>query len=1083
MKLIRFMVLLGAALVLLTASLQAQGKYTQGVVYENTKTTTLVGATVLFLNENDRVLGGTVTDIDGKFRVLIPAGAAKIGFTFIGMVEQKYPFEPGKNYEIILKEDLEQLDEVVVVGKDGRADMGLLQKNRRDLVSAVSSVDMKVLGTQSVSSVEQLLQGAAPGLQVMFNSGDPGAGAAIRIRGVSSLSGSSSPLWIIDGAEIISDDFNTESITNFGFSPVGDIDPGDIESIDVLKDASSTAIYGSRGANGVIVIKTKRGRKGKPQFNFSTKLTTTMVPAKIPMLSGEQQKIFLIESAVNKAGNDLDNVYPELRGDLTREDAWMYNNNTDWVEEISTTGFQQEYNFSLRGGGERLNYYWGLGYTNEYGTTMGGGYDRFNTMVNLYYRLSDKLRISSKFSYTNSTTDKRSSDYPGAVKETGGDKRVIKPLAFARSRSAYFPVYNRNQSDYFMLNNDEEQTSWTSVYNPLAIIDNSTFLTKANRFNASINLNFDITRKWNFYTQVSIDYRQSGDDFFLPANAVSAAPGDANRFYNRGIRSDGSQMKLINNNRLSFTPFVTENHFLMFIAVADMIYNNANSMSIDYWGGASPELKETDATAKINGMSGSKTSNTSMSFVLNGQYKMFNRYYLDMSLKTEASSRYGADNPYSIFPTAGFSWDMKNESWFKDKEWIEQIKPRVSFGLSGKLPDTDNLLDVTYATASGGYLGNSYTYIDKFASESVHEERTSDWNYGLDWNLFDNRFSGEFSYYTKTTKDLLLAQSVPNSLGAKDNKRITNFGTIKNEGWEVGMSIVPIDLVEKRFRWKIYFNIATNQNKLIELPENFSEDGYIEEKEGFKSRLQEGTVVGGFYGYRAKGVYANDADAVVRDFNGDMILDSEGKPKMIRYGTADGHEFQGGDMIYEDINKDGLINSLDMVQIGDANPDYFGTFRTDFNWKQWALAVNFYYSIGQDVINGMRKSTESMGGVENQATSIEKRWRKQGDITAMPRAQKDAEWNYAASSRWVEDASHLKLKEISLTYQFDKKVLQKLHLGQLSLWVTGMNLLTWTDYKGVDPEIGVGSGISMFGVDSQNTAPPIRCTFGLRASF
>ena len=267
------------------------------------------------------------------------------------------------------------------------------------------------------------------------------------------------------------------------------------------------------------------------------------------------------------------------------------------------------------------------------------------------------------------------------------------------------------------------------------------------------------------------------------------------------------------------------------------------------------------------------------------------------------------------------------------------------------------------------------------------------------------------------------------------------------------------------------------------MPENFSEDGYIEEKEGFKSRLQEGTVVGGFYGYRAKGVYANDADAVVRDFNGDMILDSEGKPKMIRYGTADGHEFQGGDMIYEDINKDGLINSLDMVQIGDANPDYFGTFRTDFNWKQWALAVNFYYSIGQDVINGMRKSTESMGGVENQATSIEKRWRKQGDITAMPRAQKDAEWNYAASSRWVEDASHLKLKEISLTYQFDKKVLQKLHLGQLSLWVTGMNLLTWTDYKGVDPEIGVGSGISMFGVDSQNTAPPIRCTFGLRASF
>lgn len=1078
------MVVLGAVLMLFTGRLQAQGNYAQGIVYENSKATPLVGATILFMNANDRVIGGTTTDIDGKFKALLPEGIANIGFSFIGMKLQKYPFDPAKVYDIILKEDNALLDEVTVKGeRTPKADMGMMQKNRRDLVSAVSSVDMKVLQTQSVSSVEQLLQGAAPGLQVTFNSGDPGAGANIRIRGISSLSGSSSPLWVIDGAEVISDDFDVESITNFGYSPVGDIDPGDIESIDILKDAASTAIYGSRGANGVIVIKTKRGHQGKPQFNFSAKLTATMVPEKIPMLSGEQQKIFLIESAVNKAGNDLNNVYPELRGDLSRPDAWMYNNNTDWVDEISKTGFQQEYNFSLRGGGDRLNYYWGLGYTSEYGTTMGGGYDRFNTMVNLDYRLSDKLRISSKFSYTNSTTDKRSSDYPDAVKETSGDKRVIKPLAFARARAAYFPVYNQNRSDYFMLNTTDEATSWTSVYNPLSIIDNSTFLTKANRFNAAINLNFDITQKWNFYTQVSIDYRQSGDDFFLPGKAVAAAPGDANRFYNRGIRSDGYQMKLVNNNRLYYIPVRNDEHYVMLTAVADLIYDNANSMSIDYWGGASPELKEADSKAIINAMGGSKTTSTSMSLVLNAQYKLLNRYNVDMSLKTEASSRYGKDNPYSLFPTVGLAWDMKHEGFFEDKEWVDLIKPRVAFGKSGKLPDTDNLLDVTYATASDGYLGNSYTYIDKFASESVHEERTTDWNYGLDWNLFNNRFGGEFNYYTRETKDLLLAQAVPHTLGAKDNKKITNFGTIKNQGWELGVTVVPIDMLEERFRWKIYFNISRNRNKLVSLPENFVEDGYIEEKEGFKSRLVAGDVVGAFYGYRAKGVYSHDSDAAVRDFNGNVILDSEGKTMKMHYNSADGHLFQGGDMIYEDINHDGLINSLDMVQIGDANPDYYGSFRTDFNWRQWSLAVNFYYSLGQDVINGMRKSTESMGGVENQATSIEKRWRKQGDITEMPRAEKDAEWNYIASDRWVEDASYLKLKELSLTYQFDKNVLKKLHLGQLSVWVTGMNLLTWTKYKGVDPEIGVGNGISMFGVDSQNTAPPIRCTFGLRASF
>lgn len=1073
------MLVLSAALVLLSGRVWAQGHYAQGIVYENSKASPLVGATILFMNANDRILGGTVTDINGKFKALVPEGIDRIGFSFIGMKEQKYAFDPNKVYEVILKEDNALLDEVVVKGENrSKADMGMLQKNRRDLVSAVSSVDMKVLETQSVSSVEQLLQGAAPGMQVTFNSGDPGAGASIRIRGISSLSGSSSPLWVIDGAEVISDDYDVNSITNFGYSPVGDIDPGDIESIDILKDAASTAIYGSRGANGVIVIKTKRGRQGKPQFNFSAKLTGTCVPKKIPMLDGEHQKLFLIESAVNNNGGVDNGIYPQLRGDLTREDAWEYNNNTDWVKEISRTGFQQEYNFSLRGGGERLSYYWGLGYTSEYGTTMGGGYDRFSTMVNLDYRLSSKLRISSKFSYTNSTTDKRSSDYPDAVKETSGDKRVIKPIAFARSRAAYFPIYNQNQSDYYI--SMDEPTSWTSQYNPLAIIDNTTYLNKANRFNASINLNFDITRKWNFFTQVSIDYRQSGDDFFLPANAVAAEPGDANHFYNRGIRSNGYQMKLVNNNRLSYIPVMNDQHYLMLTAVADLIYDGSNNMNIDYWGGASPELKESDASAKMNGMSGTKTTATSVSFVLNAQYKLLSRYNLDMSVKTEGSSRYGKDNPYSVFPTVGVSWDMKHEHWFEDKEWVDLIKPRVAFGKSGKLPSVDNLLDVTYGMGANGYLGNSYSYIDKFASESIHEERTTDWNYGLDWNLFHNRFSGEFNYYTRKTKDLLLEQSVPHSLGAKDNKKFVNFGTIQNRGWELGITVVPIDMTEQRFRWRLYFNISRNRNKLLKLPENFVSDGYIEEKEGFKSRLIEGDVIGGFYGYKALGVYANDSDAVVRDFKGNLVLDADGKTKMMKLGD---HQFKGGDMIYEDVNHDGLINGYDIVQIGDANPDYTGMFRTDFNWRQWALSVAFYYSLGQDVINGMRKSTENMGGIENQATSIEKRWRKQGDITDMPLAQKDATWNYAASSRWVEDASYLRLKEVSLTYQFDKNVLKKLHLGQLSMWVTGMNLLTWTKYKGIDPEIGTNGGISMFGVDGQNTAPPIRFTFGLRASF
>lgn len=1079
-KLIQSAFLLCILLLTLPRSVWAQGIEIKGTVYEKSKAKPLVGATVMFLNTNNRIITGTSTDIDGHFKMRIPEeGITKISFSFIGLESQTFPLTIGKVYEVILKEDNAMLDEVVVQGqRNSKADMGLFQKDRREVVSAVSSIDMKALETSGVSSVEQMLQGAAPGMLVTFNSGDPGAGASIKIRGTTSLSENSSPLWIVDGAEIISDDYSVESITNFGYSPVGDIDPSDIESIDILKDASATAIYGSRGANGVIVIKTKRGIKGKPQFSFSGKLNATFVPKRIPMMDGDQQRIFLIESYAAQQGVDNGGFLPELRGDLTRDDAWMYNNNTDWVEEISRVGFQQDYTFSLRGGGERLNYYWGLGYTNEYGTTIGGGYDRFSTNVNLDYKISDKLKIATKFSYTHSLTDKRASDHP---LKTADNARTISPLGFARARAAYFPVYNENGTEYCIERADLEKTSWTSQYNPVAVIDYSSFKNTANRFTSAIQVNYDLAKWINFYSQVSIDYRQTGDDYFMPPYAIGAVAGEDN--YNYGMKSDGYQMKLVNNNRIFLIPIETEKHHLDVTAVFDLIYNRSNSMSIAYSNGATPELREADGSARISNISGYKGLSTSISLVLNAHYKFMNRYNLDLSLKTEGSSLYGDDNPYSLFPTVGISYDMKKEWFFADKEWIDLIKPRFAFGRSGKLPGVANILSVTYGSGSNGYLGDSYTYINKFAYDNVHEERTNDFNYGLDWNMFQNRFSGEFNYYTRETTDLLLLQSVASSSGF--NTQYTNFGTIKNKGWEVGVSAVWIEKTDSRFRWKSYFNIAHNRNKLVELPENFVSDdnAYSQSIEGFKSKLVPGDVIGGFYGFRALGVYANDADAIAKDFNGNPIYNTNGTPKKLRYNSATGQEFEGGDMIYEDINHDGLINDLDMVQIGDANPDVFGMFRNEFNWKQWSLTVGLYYNFGQDVVNGMRRNTEGMTGQDNQARSIERRWRKQGDITDMPRAARDAGWNTVASTRWVEDASFVKLKELSLTYQFDKNILRKMHLNQFSLWANVQNLWTWTKYKGIDPEIGSGGGITIFGVDKQNTAPPIRFTFGLRASF
>lgn len=1063
-----------------------------GVVWDTKKGTPLVGANVILLNENNRMVTGTTTDIDGKFTLNTSKGlATKVQFSFIGMKSVTEDYEAGKKYDIVLEPDVTELESVTVVGdRSQRANFGILQKDRKDIGNAVSAVDMKMLEMQSASSIDQLLQGAVPGLQVTFNSGDPGSGATIRLRGVSSIAGTSSPLWIIDGVEVIADDYDVSSITNFGFNPIGDLDPSEIASIDVLKDAASTALYGSRGANGVIVITTKRGVMGKPTFNFTMKLTPSFVPKKIPMLNGDQFRMFLIESRANTNGGvDNESEYPELRGDLTRDDAWKYNNNYDLVDMISRVGFNQNYSFSLRGGGQRLNYYWSLGYTKEYGTTIGGGYERFSTTLNLDYRMSDKLRVSTKFNYVNSLTDKRSTAWPSdwAIYYSSSAYMDVRPLMVARNRAPFLAVYTENGDEYYAENSgallgQNKKYAWGVMYNPIAMIDLTSFMVRNNRFMASLNVDFRPISSLNINSQVSVDYRQSGDEFFVPDRAV-ASVGHQNT-YNRGTRADGYEMKLVNNNRVTWNPLNNDTHWLQFTGVADLIYSQSSSLTVNYGRNASSELQESGSRGIYpNSKSGTETQSGTVSLVVDAHYRYKSRYNINFSLKTEGSSVYGKDNPFSLYPTVAFNWRMKEEPWLKDVEWVEELKPRVSWGRSGKLPNVSNLLKVTYSSAANGYMGNAYTYIGAFAYDNLHEEQTTEWNVGMDYSLFYGRLSGEFNCYRRITKDLLLYEPIASSTGFSN--RWYNFGKLRNEGWEFGIKVVPVEFGNV-FRWSTYFNIAQNQNRILTLPESYREEGYSESLGygGFETIVFENTNLGGIFGYRARGVYASDSDTYVHDRNGNLVYDENGQPRRLRYQTATGAEFEGGDMIYEDINNDGIINELDIVQIGNANPSCFGMWRNDFSYKSWSLGVAFYYSFGQDVINGMRYDSESMDNGFNQARSIERRWKKQGDVTDMPRALEGDSRNYVASSRWVEDASYVKLKELSLSYNFNSAWLKKTFLKSVNVYVSAQDLFCITKYKGINPEIGYNAGsANSIAIDQQQTPSPIRVTFGLSASF
>lgn len=1089
-KAIKFIISL--CIPLLFCSLYGQSQiYVQGVVYENVKGAPLVGASVMLMNKNDRIMGGTATDLDGKFKFLVPEGIEKIAFSFIGFVTQTYTLEADKNYEIVLKEVTQSLDEAVVVARRiKKANTGMIQRDRVYMSNAISSVEMEALEHQSVTSVDQLLQGAAPGLQVSFNSGDPGAGASLRIRGISSLEANSSPLWVIDGVEVVSDEYKVSDLQNFGSNPIGNLDPSDIESIDVLKDASSTAIYGSRGANGVIVIKTKQGRKGKPQFNFSMKFTNTFETQTIPLLNGDQQRMFVIEAEANANGG-VDNVNNSnlalLRGDLTSETAWLYNNNTNMYKMITRNGFLQNYNFSLSGGGDRLAYYWSMTYNTSYGTKIGGGENRFTSTIKLDYTMSTKLKISTKFSYSNSLIDKRSWAWP--IKGFNRWANVqLNPQALARQRAAFLPVYNKNGTEYYI--EDEGNgghaipSIGTRMYNPIAMIDNATFTARKNQFTALLGIDYTILSSLMFSTKVTVDYNQEGNEFFAPSEALGVK--EHHPSYNNGKRDDSYSMQLTNKNMLTYNPLNTENHFLQLTGIVDLIYKKEEVTSLAYNRSASSDLMESNAASMIGGAGGHDKLSTTLSAIVDMQYRYKNRYNFNFNIKTEGSSKYGKDNPFSLFPTAGFSWTMQNEPFMKDKEWLDEFKPYFGFGMSGQMPSVDAMLSVTYANNPNGYMGDPYTYISKFANDNLHEERTTEFNYGISCGFFNRRITFNADIYKKKTRDLLMDEIISNATGF--TKRKTNFGTMENKGWELALNVVPIDLTEADFKWSVYFSISHNENKMLKIPARLADsEGYKESYGygGFRAKLEEGSALGAIYGYKAKGVYARDEDAYVHDFNGNVVYTADGTPKKLRYGSATGAEFKGGDMIYEDVNHDGVINDLDVVQIGNANVGYYGLFRHNLNWKQWAMGISFYYNFDQDVINGQRYQLENMNSESNQATSVMRRWRKQGDITDMPRAERYCERNYAASSRFIEDVSYLKLKEISLTYSFNKNLVKKLRLSTLALSCTCENIFTWTKYKGLDPEIAQNKGsLIKIGIDEQTTPTnSFKLTFGLRATF
>lgn len=1078
------------AVILLTCAAvetTAQQKVITGTVSEmyGSQKSPILGANVVLVNQQNRYVKGSVTDMDGNYSIQVPADAQKqklkIKFSYIGMQTQTFNYTGQTHLNVVMKEsESQKIKEVVVAGR--RSDgMGI---SKLEQTSSMQTINVtKIVEQSPVGSIEEALQGQIAGLDISLG-GDPGARSSIRIRGTNTLSGSAEPLIVVDGVPYdtdISDDFSFATANEEDFGALLNIAPANIESIDVLKDASATAIYGSKGSNGVILINTKKGAAGKTNFTFSTKFTFKHEPATVPLLNGGQYVALMQDELWNAANakgtlsatNEMDLLAnsSELNYDPNYKYYNEYNTDTDWLETIKQDAVTTDNNFSMSGGGEKATYRLALGYYNEQGTTRGTGLTRLSSQMKINYNFSDRLRVRTDLSFTN--TDKDGNYEPSSNARSVAMRKMpnLSPYWWDSNTNSYSDRYFVQESDF------QGSFASNSNYNPLALVELGYNNTTSREERMTVTLDYDFPFNLRFTGWVSMNMKTTKNKQFLPQEATGVLWTSTNANRATDASSDAfslqSEMKLIYNNTFA------EKHSLIATALFRTKQNlNSSETSVTY-GNASTNLSD-PVVGSVVASSNSGSSET-RSVAMMGQlvYTFDSRYVFKATVNHEGNSAMGRNNRWGTYPAFGLAWNVENEHFWseKTKEWLTQAKLRLGLGWAGKAPSGASVYYGAYS-ALGTYMNMSAIAPERMQLDKLKWETTREIDFGIDLRLWD-KLGITFDYYDKKTTDLLLSNAaLPYTTGYSKIKYI-NSGVLTNKGFELRFDY---DIFKNK-TWTITANanVSRNINKVEELPSTWTYDNYSFGNGNYALRIVEGAPIGAFYGFKCLGVYQNTEETYARDAQGSIMYDYKNKPIVMRNGTQ---VVYPGDAKYEDINHDGVINENDIVYLGNSNPKLAGGGGFSVKWKDLTLTTFFYGRFGQKVINKARMNLENMYSTNNQSTAVLNRWRHEGDDTMIPRALYGMGYNYLGSDRFVEDATFVRLKTLSLSWNVPKKWLTKLNWGvtRANIFVTGYDLFTWTDYQGQDPEVGMPSATKLV-QDNSTTPVSKRVAFGLTLNF
>ena len=934
---------------------------------------------------------GAITDASGNYRLRASDAATTLDFSLIGFTKQTVQINGRSVVDVVLESDQNQLSEVVVVG------YGVEQKAL--LTGAVGEIKSDNLKDLPVATLDGAMQGQATGVQVVQNSGTPGAGNSVRIRGVSSIGGSSQPLYVIDGIPVTTGDFAQVGYEGQGINALSDISPNDIASISILKDAAAAAIYGARASNGVVLITTKRGRSQKAVVNLNAYYGVQQVWRTLDMLDARG--------------------WMEYRNDLAGAEVFtpeQMNNikiNTDWQDVIFRTAPISNYELSTTGGNDKTKVFLSGNLFQQEGIVIGTDYRRVNGRVNVDHRMTDKLTVGTSIGITYSKMNR-----------VEGDQTLHGPLPNGISTPAIFPVYNADGS----YNQEGPYSNAVSIANE-AINQNFSYRTVSN-----VYADYNILPGLTFSTKWGIDFLNFREHAYESIKTVQGA-----KFNGLGFETYTNVLNLVSNNLLKYQKSFGEHATEFLVGYSFEKYQSRSSFirAQDY---ADPSLEYINSAATIVSASSSGSDNGLRSYFGRFNYNFADKYLVTLTGRLDGSSRFGENNRNGFFPAVSVGWRIAQEDFFKANA-VSELKLRASYGLTGN----DDIPAFLYAELYGttAYGGQPGIYPSNIPNPDLKWESTAQLNIGLDLGLFDNRIVLSADVYNKQTKDLLLARPLPTSSGFATITE--NVGEVENKGVE--LSLTTDNLSGRALTWSTRINYSMNRNKVLKLYGGQP----IDDLGRGSNRIEEGQPIGIFYSYEWQGIDPST-----------------------------------GDVVYADKNFDGQITTADRTRVGNPHPDFIFGITNNLNYKRFDLSFFFQGSYGNDVFNGSRLFLESLQGGDNQLAVVENRWRQPGDITNIPDATSDpvrAAANKRVSSRFIEDGSYVRLKNLTFGYTILSKPSSK-WVSKLRVYFSGQNLLTFTNYTGLDPEVNYrGNDNAVIGTDFF-TFPQVRSyTFGANVTF